>query len=135
MHVQSFANLLLLALPLLSAAAPGRYDSTYQLRARDAEYYAERAIEAREALLEATIENEVQRRVDDALVERDAEALAAPEADAEPEPSPAADGGNKAAVEARAAPEEPEMTMEKRQESRSWRRRGGTWGRRLARDL
>ena len=143
MHVQSLANVLFLALPLLTAAAPGRYDSSYQLRARDAEYYAERAIEAREALLEATIENEVQRRVDEALVERDADAepeaaaAAAAEADAEPEPapSPAADGGNKAAaVEARAA-DEPEVTMEKRQESRLWRRRGGTWGRQLARDL
>ena len=126
MQFRTLSSLLLLVLPLLTAAAPGRYDSTYQLRARDAEYYAERALEAREALLEATIENEVQKRVDSVLEERDAAAMPEPE----PEPEPEADGGNKArSVES-------DEVLQKREESnRLWRRRGGTWGRRITRDL
>ena len=123
MQFRTLSSILLLALPLMTAAMPGRYDSTYTLRARDAEYYAERALEARTALLEATIENEVQRRVDQALDERDATPVS------DPEPEPAADP--------EPAPQpEPEPEVQKREENnRMWRRRGGTWGRRLTRDL
>ena len=139
MRAPIVSSILLLALPLLAAASPARYDSAYQLRARDVAYYEERALQAREALVETAIENEVQRRVDVAIEQRDAEAEAYAAADAEPEPSAEADGGNRAEIEKREPepkPEpEPETTVEKRQESRLWRRRGGGWGRRLGRDL